>query len=175
MHFHWDICFSGGERGRRMEGKEVDRYWTEGWVKQDDEQASCNGWTFDYGNIECGNEMFIRCGFEGERGETGEQREGWEALIWLLNGGFDMLCLSGEPSGAHLLFISSLQTVMKLTINTSWQREGHVGVFGDWYICFRLRLKEILRATHHFLGGKGGCDSMKKRDGEERKVSLSFS
>lgn len=42
-------------------------------MKQDDEQASSNGWTFDYGNIECGNEMFIRCGFEGETGGAREQ------------------------------------------------------------------------------------------------------
>lgn len=47
-------------------------------MKQDDEQASCNGWTFDYGNIECGNEMFIKCGFEGETGGAREQGEGWD-------------------------------------------------------------------------------------------------
>lgn len=62
----------------REEGKEVDRCWTEGRENQDDEQASCNGWTFDYGNIECRNEMFIRCGFEGEMGGAREQREGWD-------------------------------------------------------------------------------------------------
>ena len=47
-------------------------------MKRDDEQASCNRWTFDYGNIECGNEMFIRCGFEGETGGAREQGEGWD-------------------------------------------------------------------------------------------------
>lgn len=35
-----------------------------------------------------------------------------------------MLCLSEEPSGTRLLFISSLRTLIKLTnaltINTSW-------------------------------------------------------
>lgn len=78
MHLHWDIHFSGGERGRRMEGEEVDRYPTGGWAEEDDEHVSFNGWTFDYGNIECGNEMFIRCGFEGETGGVREQEEGWD-------------------------------------------------------------------------------------------------
>lgn len=78
MHFHWDIHFSGGKAREENGGKEVDRYWAEGWAKRDDEQASSNGWTFDYGNIERGNEMFIRCGFEGETGGAREQEEGWD-------------------------------------------------------------------------------------------------
>lgn len=83
MHFHWDILFSGGGRGwgRGTEGgKRVDRYWTEGRVRRDDEQASCNRWAFDYGNIECGNEMFIRCGFEEETGGARVQGEGSDKL-----------------------------------------------------------------------------------------------
>lgn len=67
----------GGGRGRRTGGgREVDGCRTEGGGKRDDEQASRNGWTFDYGNIECGNEMFIRCGFEGETGGAREQGQG---------------------------------------------------------------------------------------------------
>lgn len=38
-----------------------------------DKQASCNGRTFDYGNIECGNEMFIRFGFKGWTGGAGSR------------------------------------------------------------------------------------------------------
>lgn len=38
---------------------------------------------------------------------------GW-TLIWLLNGGFDMLCLSGESSGTRLLFTSSLHIPIML-------------------------------------------------------------
>lgn len=35
-------------------------------------------WTLVYGNIECGNEMFIRCGFEGGTGGAREQGKGWD-------------------------------------------------------------------------------------------------
>lgn len=36
----------------------------------------CHAWTSDVGNIECGNEMFIRCGVEGEAGGAGPPGEG---------------------------------------------------------------------------------------------------
>lgn len=35
----------------------------------------CHAWTLDVGSIERGNEMFIRCGFEGEAGGAGAPEE----------------------------------------------------------------------------------------------------
>lgn len=82
MHFHWDILFSGGGQGwgRGTEGEKGWPLLNWGRVRRDDEQASCNRWAFDYGNIECGNEMFIRCGFEEETGGAREQGEGSDKL-----------------------------------------------------------------------------------------------
>lgn len=74
MHFHWDIHFSGG-RAREEDGggERLIVAGPGGRVERDDEQASCNGWTFDYGNIECGNEMFIRCVLRERREERGSR------------------------------------------------------------------------------------------------------
>lgn len=80
MHFHWDILFSGGGQGWGTEGEKGWPLPDWGRVRRDDEQASCNRWAFDYGNIECGNEMFIRCGFEEETGGAREQGEGSDKL-----------------------------------------------------------------------------------------------
>lgn len=84
-----DKCTSTGIFSSLGEGRdgEGERRGEKGWplldwgrVRRDDEQASCNRWAFDYGNIECGNEMFIRCGFEEETGGAREQGEGSDKL-----------------------------------------------------------------------------------------------
>lgn len=72
MPCHCDKHFSAGERGERREKR------LNVAVLNDEECGRKNwlhAWTSDYGNIECGNEMFIRCGFEGETGGAREQGE----------------------------------------------------------------------------------------------------
>lgn len=162
MHFHWDSPFSRGQRGRRTEGKEVDRYWVEGWVKQDDEQASCNVWTFDYGNIECENDLFIRCGFEGETGGAGEQGSSRKAVIsvnltakrrvWHV---VSVWSIQRDMFPLHLLCAlwSCPQTVCSDKYGNIW-RVRHV-----WTAWLQISWK-----WHK-----------NERDGEGRKVSLSFS
>lgn len=76
MHFHRDIHFSGGERGRRVQGKW--RLIVAGLRREGSgmmNRLHVMGGLLIMATLSVEMRCFIRCGFEGETGGAREQGE----------------------------------------------------------------------------------------------------
>lgn len=143
MHFHWDEFFWGGAGEENGGNGGLDRYRTEGGVKWDDEQAPSNWWPFDDGNIECGNEMFLRCGFEGETWGAKEQGAGFNlAAKWRVWHVVTVQRTLWDTSPLHLLSANSHQAQQP-------QLASHVEHFGEWFYMLKIRKATFWRGEEN--------------------------
>lgn len=106
----------------------------------------CHAWTLDVANIECGNTMFIRCGFEGAAGGAGPPGEGAAISINL----------------AAKWTVGRLVSVQRTQRGATPPRKAHRSSQSD-SISGGVRSRESSGKQHKtFKGGKRGHDSKRE-------------